>query len=153
MISEMPADQRTGHDETQDSSHHVIDLWDHYLRLPGLGAAPHPDTTGLDEETATLLDTLARHSWKQTGATLGTDYAQDGYELAQLLVRTAPEVAREHDVRTQAAIITWAIARRHHLLGQDCGLDVPNLSRELHTPSKDLFAGVERITEAIGDGR
>ncbi|WP_433656881.1 hypothetical protein ACQPW1_36310 [Nocardia sp. CA-128927] len=129
------------------------DVWDLFLTLPSLGAAPSPDTTGLDEEATNLLDMLARHSWKLTGETLGTDYAHEAYELAMLLVHKAPDVAREKDIPTQSAIITWAIASRHHLLGQDCGLDVPSLSRELGQTSQELFAGAQRVREATSGTR
>ncbi|MFI9510057.1 hypothetical protein [Nocardia sp. NPDC052566] len=126
-------------------------MWgDLFLTLPGLGGAPRPDPTSLDEDTANLLDVLARHSWKLTGDTLGTDYADEGYALAVLLVCKAPEVAREKDIPTQSAIITWVIASRHDLLGQDCGLDIPNLSRELGSTSRELFDGAKRVREATG---
>ena len=93
------------------------DLEDAYRALSGLGSPPQPDLQGLDKSQAATLSVLAPHAWLMAGETLGTTYAPDAFDIAERLVRDAPDLLAKARLSTWPRAIVWLLAHRHRLVG------------------------------------
>ncbi|WP_238158210.1 hypothetical protein [Kribbella voronezhensis] len=142
-----PIGSRTGErvflDDTSD------DLEDAYRTLAGLGAPPQPDLRGLDKSQAATLTVLAPHAWLLAGETLGTDYAAEAYEIADRLVRDAPDLLTKARLSTWPRAIVWLLAHRHRLVGPGEPLTPLALASELSSSPPTLRKTAKLLTDTL----
>jgi hypothetical protein len=112
-------------DDTSD------DLEEAYRTLAGLGSPPRPDLRGLDKSQAATLSVLAPHAWLLAGETLGTGYAAEAFDIADRLVRDAPDLLTKARLSTWPRAIVWLLAHRHRLVGPGEPLTPQSLAAEL----------------------
>lgn len=127
------------------------DLEQAYLSLPGLGAPPIPDLTGLDEQTADLLGTIAPYAWMYAGDTMGTLFAAEAFDRAHRLAREAPDLIAEGQPLTWARAIAWIMAHEHNLIGLD---DIPGpagFAAELGSTVPTMRKKAKQIRQALGE--
>jgi hypothetical protein len=142
-----PIGSRTGErvflDDTSD------DLEDAYRTLAGLGAPPRPDLRGLDKSQAATLSVLAPHAWLLAGETLGTNYAAEAYEIADRLVRDAPDLLTKARLSTWPRAIVWLLAHRHRLVGPGEPLTPISLASELSSSPPTLRKTAKLLTDTL----
>lgn len=130
-------------DDTSD------DLEDAYRTLAGLGSPPRPDLHGLDKSHAATLSVLAPHAWLLAGETLGTDYAAEAYEIADRLVRDAPDLLTKARLSTWPRAIVWLLAHRHRLVGPGEPLTPLALAAELASSPPTLRKTAKLLTDTL----
>ncbi|GAA1637578.1 hypothetical protein GCM10009744_28540 [Kribbella alba] len=125
------------------------DLEDAYRTLAGLGAPPRPDLRGLDKSQAATLSVLAPHAWLLAGETLGTNYAAEAYEIADRLVRDAPDLLAKARLSTWPRAIVWLLAHRHRLVGPGEPLTPHGLASELSSSPPTLRKTARLLTSTL----
>lgn len=120
-----------------------------YRSLSGLAAPPRPDLSGLDESAAATVSVLAPHAWMLAGETLGTVYAAEAFDLADRLVREAPELLTKARVSTWPRAIVWLIAHRHRLVGPGECLTPVGLAAELNSSPPTLRKTAKLLTDTL----
>ncbi|WP_232828796.1 hypothetical protein [Kribbella monticola] len=142
-----PIGSRTGERVFLDDTSE--DLEDAYRTLAGLGAPPQPDLRGLDKSQAATLTVLAPHAWLLAGETLGTDYAAEAYEIADRLVRDAPDLLTKARLSTWPRAIVWLLAHRHRLVGPGEPLTPLALASELSSSPPTLRKTAKLLTDTL----
>ncbi|MBF6135565.1 hypothetical protein IU501_21490 [Nocardia otitidiscaviarum] len=120
-----------------------------FFWLPELGMPPRPGVEGLSRPAARVVIEAAPQAWRYAGDWLGTNYALESFTLVERLGRQAPDLIRRGKPVRWARACVWAVGHRYGLIGQDCGLDVPNLSRELDAKPHYLNRDAAAIREVI----
>ena len=125
------------------------DLEDAYRALAGLGSPPQPDLQGLDNHQAATLSVLAPHAWLMAGETLGTAYAPDAFDIAERLVRDAPDLLAKARLSTWPRAIVWLIAHRHRLVGPGEPLTPYTLATDLSSSPATLRKTAKLLTDTL----
>ncbi|TCC43726.1 hypothetical protein E0H50_01665 [Kribbella sindirgiensis] len=125
------------------------DLEDAYRALAGLGSPPQPDLRGLDNHQAATLSVLAPHAWLMAGETLGTSYAPDAFDIAERLVRDAPELLAKARLSTWPRAIVWLLAHRHRLVGPGETLTPYTLATDLSSSPATLRKTAKLLTDTL----
>ncbi|MEV6890746.1 hypothetical protein [Kribbella sp. NPDC051137] len=125
------------------------DLEDAYRALAGLGTPPQPDLQGLDNHQAATLSVLAPHAWLMAGETLGTAYAPDAFDIAERLVREAPDLLAKARLSTWPRAIVWLIAHRHRLVGPGESLTPYTLATDLSSSPATLRKTAKLLTDTL----
>ena len=125
------------------------DLEDAYRTLAGLGAPPRPDLRGLDKSQAATLSVLAPHAWLLAGEILGTDYAGEAFEIADRLVRDAPDLLTKARLSTWPRAIVWLLAYRHRLVGPGESLTPITLAADLSSSPPTLRKTAKLLTDTL----
>jgi len=125
------------------------DLEDAYRALSGLGSPPQPDLHGLDKSQAATLSVLAPHAWLMAGETLGTTYAPDAFDIAERLVREAPDLLAKARLSTWPRAIVWLLAHRHRLVGPGEPLTPYALAAELSSSPATLRKTAKLLTDTL----
>jgi hypothetical protein len=125
------------------------DLEDAYRALSGLGSPPQPDLHGLDKSQAATLSVLAPHAWLMAGETLGTTYAPDAFDIAERLVRDAPDLLAKARLSTWPRAIVWLLAHRHRLVGPGEPLTPYALAAELSSSPATLRKTAKLLTDTL----
>jgi hypothetical protein len=125
------------------------DLEDAYRALAGLGSPPQPDLSGLDNHQAATLSVLAPHAWLMAGETLGTAYAPDAFDIAERLVRDAPDLLAKARLSTWPRAIVWLIAHRHRLVGPGETLTPYTLATDLSSSPATLRKTAKLLTDTL----
>jgi hypothetical protein len=125
------------------------DLEDAYRALAGLGSPPQPDLHGLDNSQAATLSVLAPHAWLMAGETLGTAYAPDAFDIAERLVRDAPDLLAKARLSTWPRAIVWLLAHRHRLVGPGESLTPHGLATELSSSPATLRKAAKMLTDTL----
>ncbi|MFF0265779.1 hypothetical protein [Kribbella sp. NPDC004536] len=125
------------------------DLEDAYRALAGLGSPPQPDLEGLDNHQAATLSVLAPHAWLMAGETLGTAYAPDAFDIAERLVRDAPDLLAKARLSTWPRAIVWLIAHRHRLVGPGEPLTPYTLATDLSSSPATLRKTAKLLTDTL----
>ena len=125
------------------------DLEDAYRALAGLGSPPQPDLRGLDKSHAATLSVLAPHAWLMAGETLGTDYAPDAFDIAERLVRDAPDLLAKARLSTWPRAIVWLLAHRHRLVGPGEPLTPYALAADLSSSPATLRKTAKLLTDTL----
>jgi hypothetical protein len=127
----------------------TADLEDAYRTLAGLGAPPRPDLRGLGKSQAATLSVLAPHAWLLAGETLGTNYAAEAYEIADRLVRDAPDLLAKARLSTWPRAIVWLLAHRHRLVGPGEPLTPQALAADLSSSPPTLRKTAKFLTDTL----
>ncbi len=130
-------------DDTSD------DLEEAYRTLAGLGSPPRPDLRGLDKSQAATLSVLAPHAWLLAGETLGTNYAAEAFDIADRLVREAPDLLAKARLSTWPRAIVWLLAHRHRLVGPGEPLTPFALAAELASSAPTLRKTAKLLTDTL----
>ncbi|GAA0576882.1 hypothetical protein HPO96_15095 [Kribbella sandramycini] len=125
------------------------DLEDAYRALSGLGSPPRPDLQGLDKSQAATLSVLAPHAWLMAGETLGTAYAPDAFDIAERLVRDAPDLLAKARLSTWPRAIVWLLAHRHRLVGPGEPLTPYALATDLASSPATLRKTAKLLTDTL----
>ncbi|TQJ18711.1 hypothetical protein FB475_2860 [Kribbella jejuensis] len=125
------------------------DLEDAYRALAGLGSPPQPDLQGLDNHQAATLSVLAPHAWLMAGETLGMAYAPDAFDIAERLVRDAPDLLAKARLSTWPRAIVWLIAHRHRLVGPGEPLTPYTLATDLSSSPATLRKTAKLLTDTL----
>ena len=125
------------------------DLDEAYRILSGLGSPPRPDLTGLDKNHAATLSVLAPHAWLLAGETLGTNYAGEAFDIAERLIREAPDLLTKARISTWPRAIVWLLAHRHRLVGPGECLTPTTLAAELACSAPTLRKTARLLTETL----
>ncbi|GAA1548125.1 hypothetical protein GCM10009804_00590 [Kribbella hippodromi] len=125
------------------------DLEDAYRALAGLGSPPQPDLNGLDNHQAATLSVLAPHAWLMAGETLGTSYAPDAFDIAERLVRDAPDLLAKARLSTWPRAIVWLLAHRHCLVGPGEPLTPYALATDLSSSPATLRKTAKLLTDTL----
>jgi hypothetical protein len=125
------------------------DLEDAYRALAGLGSPPQPDLRGLDNSQAATLSVLAPHAWLMAGETLGTAYAPDAFDIAERLVRDAPDLLAKARLSTWPRAIVWLLAHRHRLVGPGETLTPYALATDLSSSPATLRKTAKLLTDTL----
>ncbi|WP_238173298.1 hypothetical protein [Kribbella speibonae] len=125
------------------------DLEDAYRALAGLGSPPQPDLRGLDNHQAATLSVLAPHAWLMAGETLGTSYAPDAFDIAERLVRDAPDLLAKARLSTWPRAIVWLLAHRHRLVGPGETLTPYTLATDLSSSPATLRKTAKLLTDTL----
>jgi hypothetical protein len=125
------------------------DLEDAYRALSGLGSPPQPDLHGLDKSQAATLSVLAPHAWLMAGETLGTAYAPDAFDIAERLVRDAPDLLAKARLSTWPRAIVWLLAHRHRLVGPGEPLTPHALAADLSSSPATLRKTAKLLTDTL----
>ncbi|MGW6201439.1 hypothetical protein ACWF0M_35195 [Kribbella sp. NPDC055110] len=125
------------------------DLEDAYRALAGLGSPPQPDLRGLDNHQAATLSVLAPHAWLMAGETLGTAYAPDAFDIAERLVRDAPDLLAKARLSTWPRAIVWLLAHRHRLVGPGETLTPYTLATDLSSSPATLRKTAKLLTDTL----
>jgi len=125
------------------------DLEEAYRTLAGLGSPPRPDLRGLDKSQAATLSVLAPHAWLLAGETLGTNYAAEAFEIADRLVRDAPDLLTKARLSTWPRAIVWLQAHRHRLVGPGEPLTPLALAAELSSSPPTLRKTAKLLTDTL----
>ncbi len=125
------------------------DLEDAYRALSGLGSPPQPDLRGLDKSQAATLSVLAPHAWLMAGETLGTTYAPDAFDIAERLVRDAPDLLAKARLSTWPRAIVWLLAHRHRLVGPGETLTPYTLAADLSSSPATLRKTAKLLTDTL----
>jgi len=125
------------------------DLEDAYRALSGLGSPPQPDLEGLDKSQAATLSVLAPHAWLMAGETLGTAYAPDAFDIAERLVREAPDLLAKARLSTWPRAIVWLLAHRHRLVGPGEPLTPYALATDLASSPATLRKTAKLLTDTL----
>ncbi|MGW1341757.1 hypothetical protein ACWCOV_11930 [Kribbella sp. NPDC002412] len=125
------------------------DLEDAYRALSGLGTPPQPDLRGLDKSQAATLSVLAPHAWLMAGETLGTTYAPDAFDIAERLVRDAPDLLAKARLSTWPRAIVWLLAHRHRLVGPGEPLTPSTLATDLSSSPATLRKTAKLLTDTL----
>ncbi len=125
------------------------DLEDAYRALSGLGSPPQPDLHGLDKSQAATLSVLAPHAWLMAGETLGNSYAPDAFDIAERLVRDAPDLVAKARLSTWPRAIVWLIAHRHRLVGPGEPLTPYALAADLSSSPATLRKTAKLLTDTL----
>ncbi|GAB2637037.1 hypothetical protein [Kribbella swartbergensis] len=125
------------------------DLEDAYRALAGLGSPPQPDLRGLDKSQAATLSVLAPHAWLMAGETLGTTYAPDAFDIAERLVRDAPDLLAKARLSTWPRAIVWLLAHRHRLVGPGEALTPYTLAADLSSSAATLRKTAKLLTDTL----
>jgi hypothetical protein len=125
------------------------DLEDAYRALAGLGSPPQPDLRGLDNHQAATLSVLAPHAWLMAGETLGSAYAPDAFDIAERLVREAPDLLAKARLSTWPRAIVWLIAHRHRLVGPGEVLTPYTLATDLSSSPATLRKTAKLLTDTL----
>jgi hypothetical protein len=125
------------------------DLEDAYRALSGLGSPPQPDLHGLDKSQAATLSVLAPHAWLMAGETLGNAYATDAFDIAERLVRDAPDLLTKARLSTWPRAIVWLLAHRHRLVGPGETLTPYALAADLSSSPATLRKTAKLLTDTL----
>ncbi|TCC54127.1 hypothetical protein E0H75_05715 [Kribbella capetownensis] len=125
------------------------DLEDAYRALSGLGSPPQPDLHGLDKSQAATLSVLAPHAWLMAGETLGNAYAPDAFDIAERLVREAPDLLAKARLSTWPRAIVWLLAHRHRLVGPGEPLTPYALAADLSSSPATLRKTAKLLTDTL----
>ncbi|TDD58244.1 hypothetical protein E1263_20025 [Kribbella antibiotica] len=125
------------------------DLEDAYRALSGLGTPPQPDLQGLDKSQAATLSVLAPHAWLMAGETLGNAYAPDAFDIAERLVREAPDLLAKARLSTWPRAIVWLLAHRHRLVGPGETLTPYSLAADLASSPATLRKTAKLLTDTL----
>ncbi|MGW6283056.1 hypothetical protein [Kribbella sp. NPDC055071] len=125
------------------------DLEDAYRALSGLGSPPQPDLQGLDKSQAATLSVLAPHAWLMAGETLGNAYAPDAFDIAERLVRDAPDLLARARLSTWPRAIVWLLAHRHRLVGPGEALTPYSLASDLSSSPATLRKTAKLLTDTL----
>jgi hypothetical protein len=125
------------------------DLEDAYRALSGLGSPPQPDLHGLDKSQAATLSVLAPHAWLMAGEALGTNYAPEAFDIAERLVRDAPDLLAKARLSTWPRAIVWLLAHRHRLVGPGECLTPHGLATELSSSPATLRKTAKLLTDTL----
>ncbi|HEU4946491.1 MAG TPA: hypothetical protein VFT31_05005 [Kribbella sp.] len=128
---------------------HVDDLEAAYRDLSGLAAPPRPNLEGLDKSAAATISVLAPHAWVLAGETLGTAYAVEAFDIADRLVREAPDLLGKARLSTWPRAIVWLIAHRHRLVGPGECLTPVGLAAELNSSPPTLRKTAKLLTDTL----
>ena len=142
-----PTGSRSGERVLLDETTDDLDIA--YRTLSGLGAPPHPDLRGLDKSAAATVSVLAPHAWLLAGETLGTAYAGEAFEIADRLVREAPELLAKARLSTWPRAIVWLLAHRHRLVGPGEYLTPVGLATELGSSPPTLRKTAKLLTDTL----
>jgi hypothetical protein len=125
------------------------DLDEAYRTLSGLGSPPRPDLDGLDKSQAATLSVLAPHAWLLAGETLGIAYATDAFEIAERLVREAPDLLTKARLSTWPRAIVWHLAHHHRLVGPGEPLTPHSLAADLASSAPTLRKTTKLLTDTL----
>lgn len=120
-----------------------------YHHLSGLAAPPPPDTTGLDKAAAATVSVLAPHAWILAAETLGTAHAAEAFDIAERLVREAPDLLARARLSTWPRAIVWLLAHRHRLVGPGECLTPVGLAAELNSSPPTLRKTAKLLTDTL----
>lgn len=120
-----------------------------YHHLSGRAAPPAPDTTDLDEAAAATVSVLAPHAWALAGEALGAAHAAEAFDIADRLVREAPELLTRARLSTWPRAIVWLLAYRHRLVGPGECLTPVGLAAELNSSPPTLRKTAKLLTDTL----
>jgi hypothetical protein len=145
------AGERTELDlDTIEEALDAVDVW-----TPALEAAALSDPIGsksgervfLDDTTADLED--AYRTLAGLGAPPRPDLAAEAYEIADRLVRDAPELLAKARLSTWPRAIVWLLAHRHRLVGPGEPLTPHGLASELSSSPPTLRKTAKFLTDTL----
>ncbi|WP_238334687.1 hypothetical protein [Kribbella amoyensis] len=125
------------------------DLEEAYRSLAGLGSPPKPDLTGLDKNQSATVSVLAPHAWLLAGETLGLDFAEEAFVIAERLVRDAPDLLTKARLSTWPRAIVWHLAHRHRLVGPGEQLTPLTLAADLASSAPTLRKTAKLLTDTL----
>lgn len=120
-----------------------------YRTLSALGEPPRPDLQGLDKSAAASVSILAPHAWLLAGETLGSAYAAEAFDIADRLVREAPDLLAKARLSTWPRAIVWVLAHRHRLVGPGEPLTPDGLAAELNSSPPTLRKTARFLTDTL----
>lgn len=92
---------------------------------------------------------LAPHAWLLAGETLGANYAAEAFEIADSLVRDAPELLGKARLSTWPRAIVWLLAYRHRLVGPGEPLTPQTLAADLSSSAPTLRKTAKLLTDTL----
>jgi len=83
------------------------------------------------------------------GEILGTDYAGEAFEIADRLVRDAPDLLTKARLSTWPRAIVWLLAYRHRLVGPGESLTPITLAADLSSSPPTLRKTAKLLTDTL----
>jgi hypothetical protein len=83
------------------------------------------------------------------GETLGNAYAPDAFDIAERLVREAPDLLTKARLSTWPRAIVWLLAHRHRLVGPGEPLTPYTLAADLSSSPATLRKTAKLLTDTL----